>query len=126
MKLTVSTSGDFKKTTKWLEDITISKVAPTVNKMAREGVKALQNATPRDTGETANGWQSEVITRKNEVEVYFYNNAHPESEVNVAKLIQIGHATSNGGYVAPINYIRPAINSVFGSRGNKLVEEMFK
>ena len=128
MKLQIDTVGDFEKTIEWLARIKTAPVPTNIlDNMGARGVSALSNATPRgETGETANGWRYEVSTDAKGAEVVFKNVAHPEAYVNVAKLIELGHATKNGGYVPPRPYIKQAVNSIIEETTEKLVKEMIE
>lgn len=127
MRIDITTSGDFKATIAWLNDAKGKTPTTTMNALGKEGVRALSGATPRgDTGETAAGWEYRLEKTATGSELAFVNNSHPEAYVNVAKLIQLGHGTGTGGYVPPIDYIRPALNSLFSTAGDRIAKEMVK
>lgn len=94
--------------------------------IADKGVKALSSNTPKDTGETASGWFADVVKTRNGFEIIWKNRAHPESGVNVAKLIELGHGTRTGGYVPPNPYIKQAIKPILDSAGDRIAEELIK
>jgi hypothetical protein len=125
MKISFESKGDFDVVRSWLKRVTENKPTTALNQIAREGERSLANNTPRDTGETASGWVSEVTTKGNTTEIVWKNNAHPESSVNVAKLIETGHGTRTGGYVAPKPYIKRAMEPVWGNTDNA-VKELIK
>lgn len=127
MRLSIETSGSFNNITKWLNELPNKDPSSTLNSIGKEGVSALSQATPiGETGETAMGWRHKVSKVQGGREVAFVNNAHPEAQVNVAKIIQLGHGTGTGGYVPPYDYINPALQGVFKSAGDRLAKEMFK
>jgi hypothetical protein len=72
------------------------------------GVAALQQATPIDEGDTRAGWSYRVTSNS----IAWYNS-HVNDGANVAILIQYGHGTGTGGYVAGRDYINPAIQPIF-------------
>jgi len=78
----------------------------------QRGVDALANATPVDSGETANSWTYEVI-RKHGYFSIVWSNTHVVEGRPIAILLQYGHATGTGGYVAGRDYINPAIRPIF-------------
>lgn len=126
MRIDITTSGDFKATTKWLTESKNKVPTKTMNALGKQGVQALKNATPKgETGETAAGWTYKVEKTSRGAELSFLNNAHPELNVNIARLIQFGHGTGTGGYVQPIDYINPALNGIFKSMGDRIAEEVF-
>lgn len=127
MRVDFTQKGDFKNAMKWLDSgRTLNGVESILRKYGSSGVAALRNATPRDSGETAYGWDYRIKKSQNGVELIFVNNAHPELSVNLAMLIQLGHATKNGGYVQPVNYIRPALMPILKAAGEELARRYFK
>lgn len=88
-------------------------------------VNALRDATPKDSGETANSWGYRIIptSRGQDLEIY---NTNLNNGVNVAMLIHYGHGTGTGGYVPPRPYIDKAINSVYKKTIDKALEDYFK
>lgn len=124
MKITMKDIGNFKNTIDWLQESMSNKPNPKIAVLAEKGLAALKAATPIDTGETASSWAYEITSDRGLTEISYTNSAHPESEVNVAKLIQLGHVTDSGHYVSPVNYIHPAINGVFGKNGEVLAKEV--
>ena len=126
MKLSFESKGDFDGITKWLGSVIKRDPTVALNQIASEGKRSLASNTPRDTGETASGWESKVTKKGNTAEIAWTNNAHPEAEVNLAKLIELGHGTRTGGYVAPRPYVKRSMDPVFNTAGDKLAKEMFK
>ena len=104
--------GDFKKTVKFLDKVKIVKIDHILKKYGEMGVKALADATPKDTGETASSWSYE-IKKDNKGYTIFWNNSHKNQGIPIAILIQFGHGTRNGGYVQPTDFINPAMVPIF-------------
>lgn len=126
MRIETTSSGSFQNTTNWLSQSMNKSPETALNNIGNEGVAKLKNATPRgETGQTASGWDFRVKRLSTGAEVAFINTAHPESAVNVAKLIQFGHGTGTGGYVPPRDYINPALKDTFNSAGDRIAKEMF-
>ena len=109
---------------KWLEQPHNQKMSSVANKLADDGVKKLKSNTPKDTGATALGWHAEVKMDTKGLEIAWKNKAHPDLNVNLAKLIELGHGTKNGGYVSPRPYIKQSMDSVLTTAGDKLAEEL--
>jgi hypothetical protein len=126
MKISFDAKGDFENARAWLKRITQSNPSVVANEIASEGTRSLASHTPRDTGETAAGWESKVTTKGNVTEIDWINNAHPEASVNVAKLIELGHGTGTGGYVPPHPYIKQAMDPVFNKAGDAIAKELIK
>lgn len=91
-----------------------------------EGVNSLKTNTPKNTGKTASGWTYDIKGNKTKAEVIWKNVAHPELDVNLAKLIDMGHGTRTGGYVPPRPYIKKAMSGVLKTAGDKIAKEMIK
>lgn len=103
--------GDFSKVTKFFEraqKINFEKL----DKYGKEGVAALSSATPQDSGETANSWGYEIVNTRGSSTISFYNT-NIQNGINIAIILQYGHATLNGGWVQGRDYINPAIQPIF-------------
>lgn len=85
---------------------------------AKEGVSALRSNTPVDTGLTASSWDYEILNEDGKVTIYWTNSNVQGIECNVAVILQYGHVSRNGGWVEGIDYINPALRSVFEQIAN--------
>ena len=110
--ITFSSKGDFKRFDNFLERALETIKIGELNKYGRRGVEALREATPKDTGKTANSWYY-VIERKNGVVSLSFHNSNIVDGFNIAMLIQYGHGTRNGYYVRGVDYINPALQPIF-------------
>lgn len=108
----VVSKGNFKNTEKFLYKARRHNPYTILKKYAEEGLKALQEATPVNTGLTARSWSYE-ITKNGDVYLIAWNNSNIQNGVNIAVILDLGHGTSNGGYVQGRNYIKPAIRPIF-------------
>ncbi len=81
------------------------------------GVAALRSSTPVDSGLTAASWSYEVRVEGDKT-IISWINTHNESGVNIAVILQYGHGTGTGGWVAGRDYINPAIKPIFDSIAN--------
>ena len=125
MKVTFDSKGDFGNSIKFLGKCTKMEQRSILEKYAQIGVGALRANTPKRSGQTAAGWDYRIIQNGNKnLEVEFFNNAHPELSVNLAVLIQLGHGTRTGGYVPPVNYIQPAMTPIYKAVGEELVRRL--
>lgn len=126
MKISFDSKGDFNVIRSWLDKVTKRNPSKTLGRIASQGTTNLKNNTPRDTGETASSWVTEITTKGNISEIAWKNTAHPDAEVNVAKLIELGHGTGNGGYVPPKPYIKKSMDPVFKDVGDRVVKELIR
>ncbi len=116
--------GDYKKLTSWLEKCKGVFNMSIMDKYGKAGVKALEEATPKDTGTTAKSWRYVIVKEDGRYRIEFHNDNVVDEWANVAILIQYGHATKNGGYVQGIDYINPALTPVFNELANQAWEEV--
>lgn len=77
-----------------------------------EGVEALASATPVDSGKTADSWSYEITGNKSFASIT-WNNSNINNGVSIAIILNYGHGTGTGGYVAGREYISPAIRPIF-------------
>lgn len=115
-----TSKGNFNKTEKWLKKMSKNEFA-NFEKYGQMGVDALRSATPVDTGRTADSWTYEISEDDGRLAIHFLNT-HINKNVNIAIILQYGHGTGTGGYVAGRDYINPAIQPVF----DRIVEAAFK
>lgn len=120
--VTFTQKGDFKNITSFLEQAKKGFNKSILDKYGREGVAALSSATPVDTGLTAMSWYYKIEETKDGVTLNFYNSNIQNGYVNIAIILQYGHATKNGGWVEGRDYINPSIQPIF----DKIVNEAWK
>lgn len=124
--LRLKESGSFKNTFKFLKDLRERHWLKQLDRFGRLGVKALAEATPKDTGKTAESWQYEVITYEDNVTLRWYNTNVVDGWFNVAVMLQYGHGTRNGGWVEGRDYINPAIQPIIDKAVKGIWEEVTK
>ena len=127
MKVNFEHKGNFNKLEKFLvKSLHITPlVKPILEKYGKLGVEALKEATPKDTGKTADSWTYEVVKNEdNKYEIVWSNTNIVDGWANIAILLQYGHATRNGGFVKGTDYINPAIEKVFQGMANEAWEEV--
>lgn len=114
MKLSIHSSGDFSKTIAWLKRLQrineqISKVAPAG---AQRGVRALSQATPKDSARAAASWAYKIESSQTKTTIT-WTNSDIENGFPVVIMLQYGHGTGTGGYVQGRDFINPAIRPIF-------------
>lgn len=95
-----------------------------LDELAQKGVEALREATPVDSGKTAESWSYEIFDNEYGLTIVFLNSNVIKGWANVAILLQTGHGTRNGGYVAGRDYINPAIQPIFDEIAEKIWQEV--
>lgn len=83
-----------------------------IEAVAQKGVEALEAATPKRSGKTSKSWSYSVDIQGEKI-LISWTNSNSNNGVNIATIIQLGHATGTGGYVAPVDYINPAMAPIF-------------
>lgn len=119
--INIRQKGDFKNLSSFLEKTKEKLNLGLLDKYGREGVAALQTATPKDTGKTSESWYYKIERKNGSVSLTFHNS-NQNKGVPIAIILQYGHATGNGGYVEGVDYINPALRPIF----NKIAEEAWK
>lgn len=110
--ITFSHKGDFSRVNRFLEKALNAIKLGELDKYGRRGVDALANATPKDTGTTADSWKYKITRSHGSASISWYNT-NENNGVNIAVILQYGHGTKNGGFVRGRDYINPAIQPVF-------------
>ena len=121
--ITFTSKGDFSNTFRFLEKAKQAARIKILDRYGREGVEALSDATPIDSGLTANSWYYEIERKHNSVTISF-NNSNIQNGVPIAIILQYGHGTRNGGWVEGRDYINPAIQPIFDKMAEKAWEEV--
>ncbi len=119
--ISVKIKGDWKKTSRFFHKALSRKYMDVLEGYAELGLKALREATPVDSGETAAAWDYAIESRDG-VTKLVYTNSHTKNGVNIAILLIYGHGTRNGGYVEGNDFVSPALRPIF----QELADSMFK
>ena len=114
-------SGDFKNTERFFSKALKTDYASIMKVYGEKGVAALRSATPKDSGKTADAWDYVIEKRKGKLAIVFTND-HIEKGINIAVILNYGHGTASGAYVAGRNYIEPAIQPIF----DKIADDVWK
>jgi hypothetical protein len=110
--ISFETTGDFEETTKWLKRMSTTDIYNTLERYGAAGASALASATPKRSGATAASWTYEVKKDRGTWSI-IWGNTNIVNGVPIAILIQVGHGTGTGGYVAGRDYINPALRPIF-------------
>lgn len=112
--------GNFGKFTKFCNRLLDRKYLNKLDVYGQMGVEALEAATPKDSGDTALSWSYEIKQDKYRTSIT-WTNSHVVDGVNIAIILQYGHATRNGSWVEGKDYINPALQPLF----DKMAEEVW-
>lgn len=108
--------GFFKRTKK-------QNFAESLDYFGKLGVMALAMDTPVDTAETAMSWDYEIIEEDGSMSLIFTNSAD-DGGIPVVILIVYGHATKNGGYVQPYDFVSPVTKELFDNIADTIWREV--
>ena len=113
--------GDFSNLDRYLKKMKKADRSSILDRFGREGVAALESATPKESGKTARSWYYKVEHSNGSDTIGFYNS-NINNGVPIAIILQYGHGTGTGGWVEGRDYINPAIQPVF----DRIAEEAWK
>lgn len=124
--ISVKHSGNFNNTEKFLKKNMNLDIDHYLVMYGQKGVEALANATPRDTGLTANSWRYEIEKdrRKGTITIHWINDNVVDDWFNVALMLQYGHGTRSGAWVEGVDYINPALKSIFDAMAEQIWQEV--
>lgn len=119
-RIKITNHGSFDKTMKFLKHMDSDWITPILERYGESGVKALSDATPKDTGKTAASWHYTVSSsskgKYNNYTISWNNSNGTGGDgrgIPIVVLLTFGHGTRNGGYVQGIDFINPAIKPIF-------------
>lgn len=111
--------GNFRNIDRFLRKMANGDMYQSLGQLAQKGVQALSQATPKDSGVTADSWGFVVEYSRSGVEIQ-WTNSNVNNGFNIAVGLQYGHGTGTGGYVSGFDYINPAIRPIFDDIANQV------
>jgi len=121
--ISIQQKGEFKKTRMILEKALHIGYTPILKKYGEQGVKLLQDATPKDTGKTAASWGYKIVVSEEKIGLEF-SNSNTNNGENIAILLDRGHGKKNGGYVRGLHFINPIIRPIFSAMAEEILKEV--
>ena len=117
----VNQKGSFKNLESFLRKMAKRDLFNQLDSLAQEGVRALSEATPIESGLTAGSWGYEIeINSKTSTITWINTNVINGFPLAVA--LQYGHGTGSGGFVHGRDYINPALKPIFDKIADKVWE----
>ena len=127
MNISIKSKGDWNKTFNFLDKVSKGFFNKSLlNRYGEMGVRALREATPKDTGDTANSWSYEIEENNGSVRIIWKNDSTTKDGTPIVVLLHYGHGTRNGGYVQGRDFINPAMRPVFDKIAKEAWEEVVK
>lgn len=107
------TKGNSNKTKEGLQRIQKGDIFSDLDRYGRMGVDALSRATPVESGFSANSWDYIIIKNNKFPGIQWINTNVTDDGTPIVILIQYGHATGSGSYVAGRDFINPTMRPIF-------------
>ncbi|QJD49607.1 hypothetical protein HWD32_gp29 [Gordonia phage Secretariat] len=111
--ITLTHKGSFYNAQSRLNRMSKLQIQDVLSKYGKLGEHVLAEATPIDSGESRNAWYSKVERKGSNWTLSWHNQNRTVTGEPIVILIQFGHGTGTGGYVAGQDFINPAIKPVF-------------
>jgi len=92
-----------------------------ITALAEKCIDRLIEATPKDSGVTAESWSYEIERLNNKVKLYI-NNSNIQNGINIALLLEFGHSTKGGTWVEGQEFI----GCITQEEYNKILSETWK
>lgn len=115
--------GNFKKTERFFNRVLRMSYLNILEKYGQMGVEALRNATPVESGKTAESWDF-GIDKGDGVVTLYWTNSNENDGVNIAVLLIYGHGLQNGAYVEGVDFVSPAMRPIFEQIANESWKEV--
>jgi hypothetical protein len=122
--ITFKHKGDFEKTKKFFWQTKRINYTAILERYGMIGLRALESATPKDTGVAASAWSYKVSQTSRGYSIQWSNDDRTPEGTPIVILLQYGHGTNGGGYVQGQDFINPAIKPIFDDLSNRLREEV--
>ena len=123
--ITFDHKGNFNKAEKFFNHVLRRDYLNILSKYGRMGVSALKDATPSNSGKTAESWDFGIEKGEGQVTLY-WTNSNENQGVNIAILLIYGHALRNGSYVQGIDFVTPALKPIFQQIANESWKEVIR
>lgn len=121
--ISIKASGSTKKLDTFLGFLSRGEMFNSLEHYGSLGVSALASATPVDSGLTQASWTYVIIRQRGRLSIEWHNtNVH--NGIPIAIILQYGHGTGTGGWVAGRDYINPSIRPIFDQIANEVWEKV--
>ena len=113
--------GSFKNVEQFMNRVLKKDYLNILDRYGQEGVRALSQNTPADSGKTADSWEYGIEEGSGMTTLY-WTNTNENDGVNIAVLLIYGHGTQNGSYVQGIDFVSPVMAPIF----ERIAQESWK
>lgn len=113
MPIRIKHKGDFSATESYLRNARRkSRIEDQASIVANACVSELKRVTPKDSGLTAESWDYSISISGHTVTITYFNK-NIQNGLNVALLIEYGHATPSGKWVEGQEYIDTVVRKIY-------------
>lgn len=125
MKINVTSEGNFSNFENYVNSMVREDFSNVLKPEAQSGLNEFIRKTPKRSGKTASQWHVELEKSTRGSHITYYNSNVTKNGVPLPILIDGGHGTGTGGYVAPKPFIQNVVDTV-GNNISKSVERRMK
>lgn len=124
MPIKIKVKGTYDKTYKYFHTaLTITSIQKLKN-IAEKALEKLKNATPKDSNLTANSWGYEIIQNGNKGVSLYFTNSNVKNGVNIAIILDAGHATVDGRWIEGKKYLDKVTKEIYDDIMQETWEEL--
>lgn len=124
MPIKVKIKGTYDKTYKYFHTaLTITSIQKLKN-IAEKALEKLKDATPKDSNLTANSWGYEIIQNGSKGVSLYFTNSNVKNGVNIAIILDAGHATVNGRWIEGKKYLDKVTKEIYDDIMQETWEEL--
>jgi hypothetical protein len=124
--ITIKSKGNFKKFTRFLKRSREESRKLDPDSIGKKFCDALAEATPVDSGLTADSWEYEINKHGRDYTQIIIKNTNIQNGVNVALMVNYGHIAPNGTWVEGADYIAPTLRELYINVVNNTWKEIEK
>ena len=124
MPIKIKVKGTYDKTYKYFHTaLTITSIQK-LKSIAEKALKKLKDATPKDSNLTANSWGYEKIQNGNKGVSWYFTNSNVKNGVNIAIILDAGHATVDGRWIEGKKYLDKVTKEIYDDIMQETWEEL--
>jgi hypothetical protein len=123
MGIKIKSKGNFNSTDKYFYKAQHIMDKDKIEEIANSAVLKLKLATPISSPETLNGWGYSLVYNNSGFKLTF-TNSNIQNGINVAILLNDGHATKEGTWISGLNYLPEVTREIYDDIMDKTWKEL--
>lgn len=124
MPIKVKVKGTYDKTYKYFHTALNITSIQKLKTIAEKALEKLKDATPKDSSITANSWGYEIIQNGNKGVSLYFTNSNVKNGVNIAIILDAGHATVDGRWIEGKKYLDKVTKEIYDDIIKETWEEL--